>query len=281
MPARKFAITASDAYLGVMHAFMTAGWEPIALYCSTVNGDNSHYQGAIKLAQQLGITVHTSRLDAAEMEQLKRRGCELLVIAGYDEKIGPWEPFVPYAVNFHPSLLPQYRGPIPQVHGILRGEREWGVSCHKLTDQFDAGDILLQQAIVMEPDETLERLNVKIQMQLGPLAFQVATDFDALWNNASPQGPGSYFKRFSDEERLLQFHQPVALLDRQCRAFGHLECLADVGGVRIKVQHAVTWKSKHDHAPGTVVSTLEGNLVVAAADGYVAIICWALAVPGS
>jgi len=51
------------------------------------------------------------------------------------------------ALNLHPSLLPEYRGPNPVEQQLQAGERSIGVSLHLLTQRFDTGDIVFQEKI--------------------------------------------------------------------------------------------------------------------------------------
>lgn len=53
--------------------------------------------------------------------------------------------------NIHPSLLPKYRGPTPLFWQYRQGEEQFGVTLHRVTEQFDAGNIIAQQSISM-PD---------------------------------------------------------------------------------------------------------------------------------
>lgn len=55
------------------------------------------------------------------------------------------------AINLHPSLLPANRGPDPLFWTFRDGERQAGVTVHLMTPEFDAGDILRQEAIEL-PD---------------------------------------------------------------------------------------------------------------------------------
>lgn len=50
-------------------------------------------------------------------------------------------------LNFHPSLLPFYRGPVPSWWCIHNGETSTGVTLHVVTPEVDAGPILWQTAI--------------------------------------------------------------------------------------------------------------------------------------
>jgi len=55
------------------------------------------------------------------------------------------------AVNLHPSLLPRHRGPDPLFWVYRSGDSHSGVTVHLLSDRLDAGDIVAQQAIPVEP----------------------------------------------------------------------------------------------------------------------------------
>lgn len=55
------------------------------------------------------------------------------------------------AVNVHPSLLPRHRGPDPLFWVYRCGDTHTGVTVHLLSDRLDAGDIVAQQTIPVEP----------------------------------------------------------------------------------------------------------------------------------
>lgn len=271
---RRFAIAASDPYLGVLNVFVEAGWVPMALHVVPEDGLTVGSQWIVKRAQQLGMDISLSRLDDRALEGLAARRCELLVVASHNWRVGRWEPWMPHAINFHPSLLPDYRGPFPQVHAILNGETRWGVSCHKISPEFDQGDLLSQRSFALDADETLERLTLRIRLAATSLAADVARDLDRLWAHARPQAQGSYVPKFTDADRLLDFTGPVAELDRRLRAFGPLECLADLRGMRVRVMGATCWREAHGYAAGTLVSAHDGVLIIAVADGYAGLTRW-------
>src|SRR5439155_1170182 len=58
------------------------------------------------------------------------------------------------ALNLHGSLLPAYRGRAPVNWVLVNGERRTGVTLHHMAGEADAGDIVAQQAIDIEPDDT-------------------------------------------------------------------------------------------------------------------------------
>ena len=58
------------------------------------------------------------------------------------------------AINMHPSALPKYRGCHPYFWPIANGEAETALTYHYLSEEFDTGDIIAQQKIVIEPNDT-------------------------------------------------------------------------------------------------------------------------------
>jgi methionyl-tRNA formyltransferase len=62
------------------------------------------------------------------------------------------------ALNVHASLLPRYRGAAPIQWAIAEGEAETGVSIMQMDEGLDTGDVLLQRALPIGPDDTAESL---------------------------------------------------------------------------------------------------------------------------
>ena len=69
-------------------------------------------------------------------------------------------------INLHPSLLPKYRGPAPIKTAIMNGDRESGVCLIKMTEELDAGDILMCQKFDISIDDTNETVEEKVS-QIG------------------------------------------------------------------------------------------------------------------
>lgn len=68
--------------------------------------------------------------------------------------------------NLHASLLPQYRGAAPINHAIINGEKETGLTTFLLDKEIDTGEIIMQEKVVIEDDETAGTLHDKL-MVLG------------------------------------------------------------------------------------------------------------------
>ncbi|MCQ2957631.1 MAG: methionyl-tRNA formyltransferase [Candidatus Gastranaerophilales bacterium] len=61
-------------------------------------------------------------------------------------------------INFHPSLLPDYRGANPYFHVIMNEEKETGITMHYLDETFDTGDIIKQIKVPIEERDTMGSL---------------------------------------------------------------------------------------------------------------------------
>jgi phosphoribosylglycinamide formyltransferase-1 len=98
-------------------------------------------------------------------------------------------------VNIHPSLLPRYRGLDTHARALAAGDREHGASVHWVTPELDAGPVIAQARVAVEPGDTAERLAARVLAQehrLYPaalallLADPVSSSHDTLQTNPPP-----------------------------------------------------------------------------------------------
>lgn len=80
-----------------------------------------------------------------------------LVVAGFSRRIPArvTQHYGDWALNVHPSLLPSFGGPQPEVQAILHEQSEAGVSVHTITDEFDAGPLRAQRSFRLDDDLTV------------------------------------------------------------------------------------------------------------------------------
>ena len=65
-------------------------------------------------------------------------------------------------LNVHPSLLPEFRGLNAQRQAIDSGATVTGATVHRVDAGMDTGDILLQESLSIEPDESAEALAARL-----------------------------------------------------------------------------------------------------------------------
>ncbi len=272
----RFAIATNDSYQSVLESFIESGWEIAKLFIST--GESSK---VIERALNLGIEVQHSPIRREDLFNLAQKGCDALVVASYKWKIPEWESILKYAINFHPSPLPEGRGPYPLVRAILEGRTSWAITCHKISQEFDQGDILEQEVINVDVDETHETLCLKTQISAAILTKRIAANIDSYWQNSLPQGIGSYWGWWSEQDRTIEFDRCVSDVMRQIRAFGDHECMGTINNTRIFIHRAKAWVESHSIQPGKVVHSNNLSLVVSLKDGYLAITEWSFNSPGA
>jgi methionyl-tRNA formyltransferase len=275
----RFAVTCTDRYLNVFQTLVERGWTPVKLFTARVDNRLHRNTAVIDYAKRLNLEVQISRLTDTNLRELAERGCEALVVASYEWRIGDWRPYLRYALNFHPAPLPHGRGAYPLPAAILEGSPSWGLTCHKIEHEFDSGDILKRVEFPLTPDEDHDSLDLKLQMAARPLAADIAANLAEYWQAATPQGPGRYYPKWTDTDRRLDFNQPVANILRRVRAFGPIECIAQFERMQLFVRRAVGWEESHQFPPGTVVYVNQLAFVIAAADGYVGLTEWSLINP--
>jgi methionyl-tRNA formyltransferase len=108
------------------------------------------------VAQQHGLPVlHPETLrDPEFLSSLRTYQPDLIVVVAF--RILPPEVFtLPRlgSFNLHASLLPKYRGAAPINWAIINGESETGVTTFLLEQKVDTGNILLQRAVPIRPDD--------------------------------------------------------------------------------------------------------------------------------
>jgi len=70
-------------------------------------------------------------------------------------------------VNYHPSLLPKYRGGSAINWAVIKGEKETGVTVHFINQRVDTGDIILQEKVTIESEDNVGSLYFNKLYPLG------------------------------------------------------------------------------------------------------------------
>ena len=90
---------------------------------------------------------------------------DLVVMAGFGTILGTrmFETFPGHVLNTHPALLPSFPGWHGVEDALAFGVKVTGCTVHIATEEVDAGPILAQEAVVVEPDDTVESLHERIK----------------------------------------------------------------------------------------------------------------------
>ena len=269
----KIAYCGYDFFSAALGALLDDGQNVYRVFTVPCDNRVDHNQYIYDLCREYKLPVSEERIDENLVQQLQEEGCELLITAAYYYKIPDLSATSIKGFNIHPTLLPEGRGVMPLPWIILNKLTQSGITIHKLTQDFDAGDILRQQSFPVTDHDNLESLSAKSQLMAKEVLLDVMSDFDRYWRDARPQGGGaSFWPRPGKEQRTLDWHKPVAELDRICRAFGKTGCFAHFDNQQWIVSGLTAWQQVHEYEIGEVVHKTNTEMIVAAADGLVSLL---------
>jgi phosphoribosylglycinamide formyltransferase-1 len=123
-------------------------------------------------AATFGLDCHASReeRDLMMATWLEEHGVELVVLAGYMHLLTPpfLRRFPDRIVNVHPSLLPAFPGAHAIADALAAGVETTGVTVHLVDEGIDTGPVIRQEAVPVEPRETLEERIHAVEHRLLP-----------------------------------------------------------------------------------------------------------------
>jgi phosphoribosylglycinamide formyltransferase-1 len=141
----------------------------------------------LEWARDRGLPVWSLESKSSEKEAydqilsaaLDDRSVGTIALAGFMRILSPWfvREWRGRILNIHPSLLPKYRGLDTHARAIEAGDAVSGCSVHVVTEELDAGEVLGQAEVPIEPDDTptsLERRVLSAEHRLYP---QVLNEF--------------------------------------------------------------------------------------------------------
>jgi len=179
------------------------------------------------------------------------------------------------AFNLHPSLLPAYRGRAPVNWVLVNGERETGVTLHRMVARADAGDIVGQRAVAIDDSDNA----LTLYRKLVPLGVELVEELHPKIVAGNPPrrkmdiSKGSYFGRRKPEDGRIDWRWPARRIFNLVRAVTHPYpgAFCFVGGQKLMV-----WEAKIGAEDGTlgavgqvVREAVDGALEVAAGGGSV------------
>lgn len=105
-------------------------------------------------------TLHTKNINnETSQNYLKKHDPDIVLLANFNQKVAAHTLSLAKMgfLNIHPALLPFYKGVDPVFAALSRKESTIGVSIHRVDEDFDTGDILLQASLPVEPKVSVFR----------------------------------------------------------------------------------------------------------------------------
>lgn len=126
----------------------------------------------LEWARDRGLDTWALESKGMAKEQYDRRLSDVLdehqvgtiALAGFMRILSPWfvEEWRGRMLNIHPSLLPKYRGLDTHARALSAGDDVSGCSVHIVTEELDAGEILGQAEVRIEPGDTPGTLEQRV-----------------------------------------------------------------------------------------------------------------------
>jgi methionyl-tRNA formyltransferase len=182
-------------------------------------------------------------------------------------------------LNIHASLLPLLRGAAPIQAAIRDGFTETGVTIMQMVQALDAGPILLQRAVPIEPDETYGELQVRLA-ELGAEALIDALallDVGAITPVAQDDARATFAGKITREGARITWAQTADEVAREIRGYDPKPgAWTTVRGVEARLFGARVVPGRSG-PPGEVLEIGKTGMVVGTGEGAVLVVVMQLA----
>ena len=163
----------------VLEAFVARGDQVAGVFCAPEK-EGAKADLLKSAAEAKGIRVYqfASLRSPEARDAMTQLGADIGIMA-YVLQFAPQD-FVNIprhgTIQYHPSLLPKYRGPSSINWPIIRGDTKTGLSIFRPTDGLDEGPVILQKETPIGPDDTLASVYFDRLFPMGVQAMLEAAD---------------------------------------------------------------------------------------------------------
>jgi len=213
--------------------------------------------------------------------QIKNLNADLMIVTAYGliipKEILDSFPFG--CINVHASLLPRWRGASPIQQAILSGDTQSGVTIMQMNAGLDTGDILLQTAINIDPQDTAQTLHDKLAPLGASALMQTLEKLEAQALHPVKQDVSfsTYAKKIKKEDAEINWQKSAIEIERQVRAFNPYPVAYTTFNELLNDEIVRIWKAKAiskriSLLPGEIISDRKNNLEIATGDGTLQIL---------
>lgn len=121
-----------------------------------------------RLAKRKNIPFYQSRNvnSPSFITRMEQIAPDIVVVVAFGQILSPDFLSIPgiCSLNFHPSLLPRYRGAAPIPWAIIRGDRETGVTIQRIEEGVDKGRIIVQEKVSISLEDTAGDLEDRLSL---------------------------------------------------------------------------------------------------------------------
>jgi len=219
-----------------------------------------------RCATELGLELHEvqSVNEGAALERLQQLAPDVIVVVAFGQMLKKAVLALPTfgCINFHPSMLPRYRGAAPVQRAALEGVVDSGLTIMRLVKKMDAGPILKQVPWRLDPEKNAEELLEEAGRLGAPLLVEVLANIKTLQPREQDEAQVSFAPPLSKEDAPLAFAQPALNLHNRVRALQPWPRATCMLGQRRMIIHR-TAVVDASGAPGEVLRVDAQGIIVA------------------
>ena len=184
------------------------------------------------------------------------------------------------SIQYHPSLLPKYRGPSAINWPIIQGESETGLSIFWPDNGLDTGDVLLQKKTPIGPNDTLGSVYFDRLFPMGVDAMLEAVDLVQAGKAArlkQDESKATYEGRCGPDNARIDWGKPWLQIDRLIRGCNPAPgAWTTLNGKTLKVFEGKPLPAKHPKGiggkMGEIAEVAGDAFTVVCADGRVKVL---------
>jgi methionyl-tRNA formyltransferase len=271
-----------DLAAEVLDTMMRNGCE-VSLAVTQPDRPKGRGRGVIKTpvhecADKWGIPVFSPvRVKRPEaVARLREEAPDLIVVAAFGQILSKEILELPRfgCVNVHASLLPKYRGAAPIQWAVINGEEKSGVTIMQMDEGLDTGDILLQEEIPLEANETGESLYNKMAKLGGTLLVKALPMIEAgtLTPIKQDDEASTYASMLKKEMGNIDWNMPADKIERLVRGLNSWPgAYTFMNGKMLKIWASAVADKPVQGAPGTVAGTDKMAIYVNCKDSVLAL----------
>ena len=177
-------------------------------------------------------------------------------------------------VNVHASLLPKYRGAAPIQWAVIDGETVSGVTTMQMNEGLDTGDILEQEEISLDPEETGGSLFEKLASLGGKMILSTLKGLEdgSIIPRAQGEMTTPYAKMLTKAMGEIDWSMDAASIERLVRGLNPWpSAYTYVDGKTLKIWKARVEAGEAGNEPGQVRVTKD-RLLVETGNGVLSIL---------
>lgn len=230
-------------------------------------------------ARRLGLLVHEVQAisKGESLEALTELRPDVIVVVAFGQILKKSVLELPRhgCLNFHPSMLPNYRGAAPVQRAILEGVVDGGLTIMRLVKKLDAGPIIKQVPWRMAEDKNAEELLAEAGELGAPLMLEVLRDIENITPVEQDDDAATYAPPLEKADGVLDFKAPAVEVRNRVRAvqpWPKAEAwldLPDRGETRVIVHRAKLAEHGGSGVPGEVLAINEEGIMAGCGQGSV------------